>query len=228
MKSILILLLLPLLMFAQIKRMITIEGDMFEIPEIGGILVEDGENLRVDMAIPKDNRIKAYKDVDLNKGDLVLMMNGKKIDKVRKAKEIYDKLKPGEDVKLGIKRSEEMFIASFKKADPKDLPKVVRMVIRNDDSEFAVVLPDDGLLIGSDKEKVIVREKMQHSNNEIKEGDQLEELNGKKIHSTKDFSSIYKSLKTGDKLEMKFSSGKSLITKKPNNENKVIIKSEKK
>jgi len=227
MKSILLLMLIPALFFAQIKKIITKDGEIFEISEIGGIVIKESDKLKVDMVMPSENRNKIYKDVDVIKGDLVLMMNGKKVDDVSAAKEIYEKLKPGEEIKLGIQRGQQMFITRLKKADPKDLPKVKRIVIR-DIEEGTVFLPEEGLLIGPEKNKTIIKKKLPRSENNLKEGDQLIEVNGKKIKSSDEFSSIYKSLKTGEKLQLKFKSGETLTTTKAADNNKMIIKTDKK
>lgn len=131
MKTILITLLIPVIMFGQIKRIITNAGDVFEIPEIGGLALQERDQLRVDNVISAENRGKAYKNIDIKNGDIILMMNGKKLETARNASDIYENLKPGDEVKLGIKRGEQMFIVSFKKADPKDLPKLKRMIIKH-------------------------------------------------------------------------------------------------
>lgn len=225
MKSILLMLFIPLIIFSQVKRIITTDGNMFELPEVGAMLIEDGGKLKVDMIMPSSNRPKQYKDVDIKTGDFVLMMNGKKMENTDKAKELYEKLKPGDEVKLGIKRGEEMFISGFKKADPKDLPKVQRMIIKNDIvADGTVVLPDDGLLIGIQKGNAVITKKLPRGDNNIKEGDQITEINGKAVNEGKDFTSYFKSLKPGDKLELRFKSGLSLKTKKPENKGNVIIK----
>lgn len=181
------------------------------------------------MVMPAEVRIKIYKEVDVKKGDLLLMMNGKKIDDVKKADVIYTALKPGDEIKLGLKRGEQMFIASFKKAKPEDLPRGSRVVIRDTDMpKGTVFLPDDGLMLGIEGDKIVIRKKLPMADNDLKEGDQLKELNGKEIKTVKDFTISFEKMKPGEKLLMTFKSGKVLTTKKPESKNKVVIKTEKK
>ena len=52
-----------------------------------------------------------------------MMVNGKTAKKAADLHEVYDKLKTGDEFKLGIKRDNQMFILNIKKADPKDLPQ---------------------------------------------------------------------------------------------------------
>lgn len=146
MKTILLTLLIPVIMFGQMKRVITNAGDIFEIPELGGLVLQEKDQLRVDNVISAEHRGKTYKNVDIKNGDIIMMMNGRKLDKARSASEIYENLKPGDEVKFGIKRGEQMFIASFKKADPKDLPKMKRMIIKHGeegkDTKRVIIKPE--------------------------------------------------------------------------------------
>lgn len=103
-------------------KRVKIEGDLFFIPELGAIVVDGEEAVKVEFIAPADRRVEDYKDVDLETGDLIIMFNGKKIKTVADFKKIYSDLEIGAGVKLGIRRDKSMMIASFPKADESKLP----------------------------------------------------------------------------------------------------------
>jgi S1-C subfamily serine protease len=220
---------------AQQKLEIKTDGNTFLIRETGAMLVEENDKLKIEMVLPPEQRPKGYADVDMEKGDMILMMNGKRVNTTDQARQIYDGLKEGEDVKLGITRGEQMFISSFKKADEKNLPQMKRMIVTNDGGEIKP-LPELGMILGTKGKKIEILDMMENAESvlktkELTEGDELISLNGKLISSLKSFSDEYDKLKIGSKIELKFgNNGKSKIitVNKPEPKGNVIIKKESK
>jgi hypothetical protein len=108
-------------LFAQKTIIKTFEG--FIIPETGAIFNEKNKKVVCEFIPTAENRPKEYSNVDILAGDLILYVNGNKIKTMKDLKSNYELVKTGDEVKLGIKRQENMFIVSFKKADPKNLPQ---------------------------------------------------------------------------------------------------------
>lgn len=94
------------------------------IPEVGGIIMLDGKELRVDRVQPVESRKEAYRAVDLREGDHVLLVNGKRVKSIEALREAYDGAATGGEIKLGLQRGQELLSVAFPKADPKDLPGV--------------------------------------------------------------------------------------------------------
>lgn len=213
-------------------------GGIFNLPEVGAVIMSKGSEIKVEVAIPVDHRLKAYRDIDLQTGDLILMMNAKRLKSAQEMEEIYNSLKVGEEVKLGIKRNEARFIVSFAKADPKDLPQRTMMVMATDDTpeggqavpkrrivmggqEFSgdvAVLAGLGIIAGSkDGGEVRVLERMPGAGRaqaeiEIKKDDVVLSLNGEKIKSATQLGELYEKIATGARVELQYRRGDKTMT----------------
>lgn len=144
----------------QMKKIEIKSGSIFDIPEVGAIIIKKNNQNVVEYIIPVENRPKEFKNIDLQTNDIILMINGKKADNLEECSEIYNNLKTGEDLRLGVKRGEQMFIVTIVKADPKDLPKLKRVIIKDgkDDTKgkdktlkIQKPEPDGDIIIKSEK-----------------------------------------------------------------------------
>ncbi len=104
---------------AQQKTVVKIEGEnLFIFQEFLLVLAEEDGKVVVTVAPPEGSLPEEYKDVDVQGGDIVKMMNGKRIKTTAAIKELYEKLETGDEIKIGVKRDDEMFIVEFAKRDP--------------------------------------------------------------------------------------------------------------
>jgi S1-C subfamily serine protease len=114
-------------------RTMTIGGDdataMTMIAELGALVMEIDSTLKVAHVMEAQMRMAAYKDVDLQQDDIILMVNGKRTRTVADLDTLLAVLKPGDEIKMGVRRGKEMRMVSFAKADPEDLPKVQMMTM---------------------------------------------------------------------------------------------------
>jgi S1-C subfamily serine protease len=115
------------------KTMVMIQGSGTFLPEIGAAVGFEDNELRILHAMPPDARPKGATQVDLRTGDRILMVNAKPAKSAEVFKKFYESAAPGDTIKLGIKRGESLHIVAFVKADPKDLPKGRKMIIRKND-----------------------------------------------------------------------------------------------
>lgn len=206
-------------------------GGIFEIRELGAMIINENNKLVVDMIIPNENRPKEYQEVDLRKGDEIMMVNGNRMKSVSDCKNLYEKLEIGLDFKMGISREGVIFIIVFKKADPKTLPVMKRIVINEPGKAGVIPLPALGILLKEKNNKVVVDDVWENAasilKKEIKKEDYLTKLNGKEIINASQFSEQFGKINVGDDLIIDFlRNGKTISVniKKPEPINKVIIK----
>lgn len=207
-----------------------IVGQPFTLGEVGAVIIDNGKEIKVLHAMPVDMRPKAYKDIDIKDGDIVLMCNDKRLKTLKDLEEAYNATAVSADFKLGVRRGEERMIVVFAKADPKDLPKmqmqmsttdgsmpgggtVRRMVFGGQNAGDIAPLLGLGIIVGKKDEMFKVVGVMQDAGKgaAFKVDDVVESLNGVKITSTQQLSEMYEKLAVGAKLEVKYKrDGKSM------------------
>ena len=147
---------------SQTKQAIKImgpEGDIFLLKELGAVITEADEKIKVEMVLPPDQRDEKYKDVDIRTGDFIKMFNGKSIKSVKQLEKVFNNLDIGAEVKFGIRRDREMLIEKFIKADPDKLPgKMMMMTVSEEDGGVASALLDVGLILKQEDGKIVVDE----------------------------------------------------------------------
>ena len=226
-----------------------IVGEPFSLGEVGAVIVDTGKEIKFLHVMLADNRPKAYKDVDIKDGDVILMCNGKRVKTLKELEATYKELTVGAEFKMGIKRKDERFIVSFQKAGPKDLPKIEMSIATTEDGEGdgepmrrRVVMGGQdlgdvaplfglGLIIGK-KDNVFKVVGMGPSaatalaGVNIKPDDIIESFNGEKIKSTQQLSEMYEKLAVGEKIELHFKRGDKTMQAsltKPEAQGRVII-----
>ncbi len=85
------------------------------IDEIQGFAIKENNKVLVGFIPPFEQRAKEYQKLDLQKDDEILFVNGKKVKSMSDFKKYYGELKPGDEVKFGIKRNHQPMIVTFKK-----------------------------------------------------------------------------------------------------------------
>lgn len=207
------------------------EGNLLHIPEISAMIAGDGGNITVDHVMEPELRAKGYEKTDVKEGDVILMLNGKKPDGMSDLKELYSAAPVGSTVKVGIKRNNEMMIASFTKADPKDMPKMRIMISHGEEGDF-LGIPQIGLRFTSKENDVIIKEVLPNAAKEIpdasvKKGDIITKINGSPVQSFKKFESAYKKIHAGDSVELVARRAGTFTTitfTKPKDDGRVIIR----
>jgi S1-C subfamily serine protease len=209
------------------------QGDAFLIPELGALVVKDGESLKVQLVPPPGNRADQYRAVDLREGDIVLVVNGKRVKAIADLKKAHELTPVGQVFKLGIQRGQEMMIVAFDKADPKDLPKT-KMRIVTSGGEGTEVLPAVGVVLKEKGTHVIIDkllpvETAALKGLDVKEGDAIIAINGTSVTTVKGFADVYDALAVGNKVQWTTSrsdSTRSISFAKPKPMGRVIIRKE--
>jgi S1-C subfamily serine protease len=207
-----------------------IVGQPFNLGELGAVIVDNGKEIKFLHLMPADNRPKAYKDVDVQSGDVILMCNGKRLKTLKDLEETYKATAIGAEFKMGVRRNEDRFIVALPKADPKDLPQM-KMSIQTTDgpnagggkiqrfvfgagqgSDDIAPLMGLGLIIGKKDNVLKVVGVMPDAAKalggaDIKQDDVVESFNGEKIKSTQQLAEMYDKLAVGAKIELQYQRG---------------------
>ncbi|HOP07494.1 MAG TPA: PDZ domain-containing protein [candidate division Zixibacteria bacterium] len=220
---------------AQVKGMKTITisdpGQTAMIPEMAALLLVKDSILEVIKINPPDQRPEKYQDVDLQKGDQIIMANGKRIHDGVELTTLLDGLQPGEMIKLGIKRNGQMRMVSFEKGAPEDLPQQVMVMTMSTDSSGAVsqniqvmgnsdskaeVITELGLLLVQKDKSVKVADLMSEINGiadslPVQEGDIIKTISGKEVSSLEIFKTEFGKIKTGEEIALDIQRGDQVI-----------------
>ncbi|MBI5267169.1 MAG: PDZ domain-containing protein [candidate division Zixibacteria bacterium] len=228
-----------------------LEGDgFFLVQETGAMVLQRKDTLRVDFLPPVEARPREYASVDFRVGDIILMLNGKRVSDAKQLEDLYKGIKAGEEVSFGIKREGTLRMVKFVRADESKLPKRQMMMMRNEgpggkneiqlqtrdgmksfSGEGVNVLPAAGLVIGLKDKKItvigvlpIAAENI--SGGEPKEGDVIVTANGKEFDSTDQLVSFVSELSDGAKVELGLRRDGTIVTvsftKTPGKVRKVI------
>lgn len=109
-------------------------GKIYRIAELQTIFADKNNAIVVEALLPVENRLEKYRDVDISENDTLLMVNGRRIESIMDLEKMYVAFKPGDMVKLGVRRSEGLRILSFIKASEEELPRerMVRMEVTSE------------------------------------------------------------------------------------------------
>ena len=207
--------------FAQVKNNAKLETDeVFNIPEVGALIVQFKNTFKVQFVSPPNVRLAPYKNVDLRKDDIILSVNGQSVKKIADIKNTYDKLKTGQDFKLGIKRNKLALSFDIYKADPKTLPQKKSFTPGDQHMDNKVHVTGLDIIIINVNDKPMLNKMFDKNNNEIKkaglsEGDLLTNLNGQPVKSFGQFKSSWESIGSGQDVNLRFNKTKSITFKKP-------------
>ena len=176
-------------------------GDIVMLRELGilaGTRGDDADDLEVLMLLPD-----ADPSVGIQRGDLLLMIDGKRIHDAAAAREIYDAAEVGQTIKIGFRRGDERFLRSFKKAEEEE--GAVRMVMMGGpgaDMGDMQPLTEFGAILGEKDGSVVVTMKLPMDEAAFEEDDVVKSLNGKAIASLAEFREAYEGLAIGDDLAL--------------------------
>ncbi len=223
----------------QIMHKMEGEG-FFMMQETGALVVQNKDTLKVDLLPPPEAMAKGYAKVDLKVGDLILLVNGKKVTTANQIEEIFKAIKPGEEVSLGIKRDGGLRLVKFTRADESKLPKRQMMMMKQGEGDGggdgedqvqvqtingmkeytgkgARIVPSSGLIIaikdgGVGVIGVMPMAKEKIAGGEVKEGDMIVSANGKTLANTDDLVDLVDGAAEGAKLELKVKRGGEMFT----------------
>ncbi len=184
--------------------------DAVIIRELGAVIVPKNDQLIVDLILGNNEK----QNTDIQKDDLILMANGKKVKTVKELREQYTAAKVGEEFKVGLKRGEHLMIARFTKKSEEELNKESggngRMVIRMEGNEGEQVLPALGLRVSTKGKHAVVAGTLPSAENNFKkfipkENDLILSINGQTVSTAEEFDTAYTEVETGENVTIEFS-----------------------
>ena len=216
-------------------------GEVFTLPEIGALIAQEGDQIKVLAALPKDRRVQAYAGVDLLEGDVLLFFNGKRLKNVKEFEQNYAALAIGDTIQIGLRRKDDRLIVALAKADPASLPELQmkkvmigaggemtttessggkrQSVTKTLDPNASEVTPVMalGVVVGSVDGKVKVLDKLplpikELENVDVQAGDVLQKLNGEKIVSVTRFNEDFEKLAVGARVELQYARKEKVMT----------------
>lgn len=219
----------------QSSTEMSIEGEPFQLPELGAIVAGDGEKVSFLVVMEGERRPEGYKAVDAKSNDEILMMNGKRIKKTEDFKNAYEALAVGDVVKLGVRRDGKMFILDFPKIDPANAPKMhFQIATSNGPGGGDDMLPLPGLhIILQGNDGSVTVGDLKGMPGEAPEGadfqsdDVIISINDKAVKKTADFQTIYEALAVGDKVTVEYKRGGEVLTAnftKPQSPGRVMMR----
>ncbi len=213
-------------------HMMKFDADKAVMIDEAGMIVTEGEGtLKVEFLPPKEARPGETADLDIAVGDEIGMASGKRVSTAKALREAYEAIRPGEEVKLGLRRDGKPFIVIFTKKDPKDLPR--KMVIRSggDEDPDTDVLAALGIVIRAAGEagarELVIAETLPNAPEGMSKGDVIRTLNGKSVKTPVEFSAIFDNVEIGGKLTfglVRKGEAMTVTTERPEPQGKMIIK----
>jgi len=205
--------------------------DAVIIRELGAVIIPKANALVIDIILGNNEKAAA----DIQKDDLILMANGKKVKGVNELRELYDQAAVGQEFKLGVQRGENLFIASFTKKSEEELNKDGGhggMVIHMEKNEGETVLPALGLVLATKGKYVTVSKTLPTVTKNFTsfiphDSDLVLSINGTPVSTAEEFDEAYMDLEEGESVTIEFSrDGKtsSATLKKPKPMNRMIIR----
>jgi len=186
------------------RQMIQVNADETVVMlEIGTLVILEEKALRVQL-LP----IPGGRSVDIQDGDEVGMANGKRMSSIDALRAEYEKVKEGEEFKMGIRRDGRSHIIAFVRKDGGNIGGGGRMVVRRGPSgDNEDIFPALGFGIVTSDGKTTVNLMMPSAPKELAEGDEVVSINGKAVKTSADFSQELDATEIGGKLNMTFRRG---------------------
>lgn len=83
------------------------------IPEFGGVIEDSHDGPRVKDITPVGGRMENYRDVNLQSGDVVMAVNGQRIESLGQLRDLLSALRPGDEVKMALQRFGSIKMAHY-------------------------------------------------------------------------------------------------------------------
>ena len=201
-------LIIPSQSFAQERMMLDASSSLI-INELGAIITIEGDDIIV---LRQINSEDPEPGVDrLEQGDIVLMMNGTRINDIATLREVYEGLSKDEEIKIGVRRGEQRFIVSGTKGDVAETSGR-RMVMRMDtdgDGPPPVVVPEMGFVLADQDGDVVISGVIPPLLPEEFQGIELAdfiitEINGQKPESAESLKAMIAEMEVGTEINITF------------------------
>jgi S1-C subfamily serine protease len=218
----LLILATPAMALQTQMNMVTME--LFEIPELGAEIADEGAGPKIMRAVPPEGRLDAYKSVDIQTGDMVMSANGSQIKTMDDLRAVIDAAGVGDTVRLALKRGTKFSLAAYVVADAdltdeavkistaywKDHPDVGggRRMVKMSVGEDVVPWIDLAVLLTDGDAGVTVKERIEMpkfvtEDVALDAGDIITTLQGESVKNCESFITAYGAIEIGQNVALK-------------------------
>jgi len=204
---------------AQETRTMTFDAaTSLMLQEFQAMLIEENGEIKVRVRMGNSDE----PGDKLERGDLIIMMNGKRASSIAELRKIYDSVSKDEEVKIGVRRGDERFILRKMKGDaPEGGPRMVMRMDVEGEGERPTLIPELGLLLSDNDTKVTIQRVLEPLlPEEFKEldlsGFNISSINNEKPTDAENAKLLIDAVETGSDLKLVFS--------KPDDEISITIK----
>ncbi len=180
------------------------------LPEFSAVLEQADGEIKVRIKLGREEA-EPGQDV-LEQGDVLIMMNGSRIEDIPGLREAYEAIATDSDIKFGVRRGDERFIITRKKGA--EMAGGGGMVMRfetDGDGPRPTIVPELGLLLTDTEDgNILVSELLQPvMPDELKSANikeyTISELNGQKPGNAASVQQILSELEVGAEIDITFS-----------------------
>ncbi|MFV1884556.1 MAG: hypothetical protein ACMZ7B_08715 [Balneola sp.] len=204
-------LILPLLIFfpklANAQQMMQFDASTsLMLQEFQAMLTFEDDQVQVRMKLGR-NEAKEGTD-QLEQGDVILMMNGKRATDIETLRAIYEGIEPDQEIKVGIRRGNERFILNAIKGDgPEGGQRMMMSFDTEGDGPPPAIVPELGALLAERDGSVFIQRVIPPMQpEELKafeiEGYTIKELNGEQPESTDQLRKDLEALEIGAEISI--------------------------
>ena len=200
----------PQLSDAQERQMMKFDASTsLMLQELQALLVMDGDEIKVEALLGQNETKKGIDQ--LEQGDIILMMNGKRASSIEVLRTIYNGIEPDQEIKVGVRRNDERFIVNAIKGDaPKDGPRMMTMTFDTSEGEpLPSVVPELGAVLVDRNNEVVIEGVIPQMQPEALKPLEIEdhiikELNGEKPKSANLVREFLEALAVGTTISITF------------------------
>lgn len=144
---------------AQGQRTMTFDAETsLMLREFNAMLVENDEGIQVELILGGHTQSADPMSDELQQGDLILMMNGKRVSAITQMRADYESINEDDEIKIGVRRGNERFILTAIKGDvPETGPGQMVLSIEGAGANPPVLVPELGLLLTNEDDTIIVQ-----------------------------------------------------------------------
>lgn len=117
---------------AQMKM---VQKTLTIIPELGAAVTDGAAGPVVDRVNPPEARLAAYRNADIQEGDVIVSANGKQMKTAEDLKTLLDEAKPGDNIMLAVKRQSRVLVTSYEVADEGEKAKAMDLLQKHFNSD---------------------------------------------------------------------------------------------
>ncbi len=195
---------------AQVQRTMTFDASTsFLLQELNAMIIENDEGLLVEMIMGQPSGGSEAMDDELQRGDAILMVNGKRTSSVSVIRETYESLSKGDEIKIGVRRGETRFIVRAVKGDiPENIPGRMVLSFDTDEGNPPTLLPELGVLVTDNESGIQITSMLEPMlpvdlQNQELDDYLIQTVNGKRFEMAQNLQQYLNSLEVVDAIVLK-------------------------